>query len=466
MGNWFTDGVREAGGSASDLWAGMTGGETRAQEQQRMRQQLATAASQKQHADLAQQQQGLQIGGTDPASINQHDNWNNWDQARLANQLKPSLNVQDLNAKGQAVVALGSRIAEIFADLDSRTRQAAGDGMRGKAAEAGLGAAKPLQDWGQQFGDSVRGTGLKIQEAGVAAGQTKAQLQPPEDYNGTRTVIATVLSPAGGIMDAGAQMRERAEADKQARQIVQNVYTPGYTAVDSSTPTFPPPVDPLNPPPPPPNQGRDTQSISSNTPSSTGRTGTRTGSTPNIPSGPDPSSVDPRGIGDGYRPPAQSGSQWTNPPTPTMPGPGLASAPPGAQPPGGGFIGAMPPGGGAGGAGLGGRGAGGMGAGGRGAGGLGAGGLGAGGRAGAGGPGMGVGGRAGAGGLGAAAGAGSGAAGAAGGRGAAGGGAGAGAGQRGKGSEDQEHERPSWLEEQDDIWLDDMPRTAPPVFGE
>lgn len=41
MGNWFTDGVRELGGSASDLWAGVTGGETRAQEQQRMRQQIA-----------------------------------------------------------------------------------------------------------------------------------------------------------------------------------------------------------------------------------------------------------------------------------------------------------------------------------------------------------------------------------------------------------------------------------------
>ncbi|WP_044576085.1 hypothetical protein, partial [Saccharopolyspora spinosa] len=411
MGNWFTDGARELGGSASDLWAGMTGGETRAQEQQRIRQQLSTAAGEKQRADLAQQQQGLQIDGTDPASIGQHDNWNDWDQARLANQLKPSLQVDQINASGRAWVTLGEQIAEIFADLDSKARDAARDGMRGKAADAGLDAAKPLQDWGQQFGDSVRGTGLKIQEAGVAAGQTKAQLQPPEDYNGTRTALATVLSPAGGIMDAGAQIRERAEADKQARQIVQNVYTPGYTAVDSSTPTFPPPVDPLNPPPPPPpDQDRNTQSISSNTPTSADRTGTRTGtrtrSTPDIPNGPGPSSVDPRGIGDGYRPPAQSGSQWTNPPTPTMPGPGLGLTPSGAQPPGGGFIGAMPPGGGAGGLGPGGRGAGGMGAGGRGAGDLGAGGragaggpgLGAGGRAGVGGPGLGAGGRAGAGG--------------------------------------------------------------------
>lgn len=31
---------------------------------------------------------------------------------------------------------------------------------------------------------------------------------------------------------------------------------------------------------------------------------------------------------------------------------------------------------------------------------------------------------------------------------------------------DDEHDHPSWLEENDDIWLDDMPKTAPPVFGE
>lgn len=41
-----------------------------------------------------------------------------------------------------------------------------------------------------------------------------------------------------------------------------------------------------------------------------------------------------------------------------------------------------------------------------------------------------------------------------------------GAGQRGQGGEDEEHERPSWLEEQDDVWMNDMPRTAPPVLGE
>lgn len=96
-------------------------------------------------------------------------------------------------------------------------------------------------------------------------------------------------------------------------------------------------------------------------------------------------------------------------------------------------------------------------------------GVGAGGGAGrAGGPGMGAGGRAGAGGLGGAAGstAAGGAAGGAGGRGGAGmGGAGArGSGQQGE--EDAEHETPDYLVGDQGVFDEDLPRVAPPVFGE
>ncbi|MGI8309337.1 hypothetical protein [Saccharopolyspora hattusasensis] len=81
---------------------------------------------------------------------------------------------------------------------------------------------------------------------------------------------------------------------------------------------------------------------------------------------------------------------------------------------------------------------------------------------------LGAGGRAGVGGFGSGAGAsGSGAAGA-GGRGAAGGMGGAGGAGRGKPQreEDQEHERPGWLMENEDVFTNDMEKTAPPVFGD
>ncbi|MEV4728988.1 hypothetical protein [Saccharopolyspora sp. NPDC049426] len=446
MGNGFTEFVGGVASSAGDVFVGAVGGETSAQEEARLAREAAAKGGRQDLKALTQQQQNLQLNGHDPASITQQDNWKNWDQARLAEKLKPSLNVEAINRSGQGWEKLGQKIAESLGDLDQKARAAAGDGMRGQAAEAGFNASKPLQEWGRAFGDSVRGTGLKIQEAGVAAEQTKASLQPPAGYDTTRGVIATAMGPAGGLMDGAAQMREQQEADQQARQVAENVYGKGYQAVDTSTPTFPPPVNPLAPPPPPPGSGDPGGGVPGGSGSGSGGGGYSGSSVGGSAGG-----------SSGGSSPAQSSSQWASS-TPNGPGAG-GGTPPGANPgPGGpsaGFVGGMPPGAGAG---AGGRGAGGMG----GARGAGAG-MGAGGKAGAG---MGAGGRAGMGGLGAGAGAGAAGAGAAG-RGAAGApGAGAGAGQRGQGDEDNEHERPSWLEEQEDIWMDDMPKTAPPVFGE
>ncbi|GAA3365828.1 hypothetical protein GCM10020366_67280 [Saccharopolyspora gregorii] len=96
------------------------------------------------------------------------------------------------------------------------------------------------------------------------------------------------------------------------------------------------------------------------------------------------------------------------------------------------------------------------------------GGLGAGAGAGAG-SGTGAGGRAGIGGLGGAGGgtSASGGAGAAGARGGAGAPGGVGGGQRGaQQGEDAEHERPSWLIEEEDVFTNDMRAVAPPVFGD
>ncbi|QIZ33830.1 PPE domain-containing protein [Saccharopolyspora sp. ASAGF58] len=127
-------------------------------------------------------------------------------------------------------------------------------------------------------------------------------------------------------------------------------------------------------------------------------------------------------------------------------GPGVPGGPGGRPGLGGGGGGAGGRGGGAGG--VGGRG--GLGAGGRGAGG-----PGAGGRAGIGGPGSG------------APGSGPGGAGGAGGRGGAAGAGAAGARPQGKqGEEDQEHEIPDYLKGDHGFFDDELPKVAPPVFGE
>lgn len=174
---------------------------------------------------------------------------------------------------------------------------------------------------------------------------------------------------------------------------------------------------------------------------------------------------------------AGTGAAWATPPGPGGSGSNQNPNPGGAgRVPNGPGVPGGTPGLGAGRPGVSGSGAGarpgaGSGAGGRGGAGAGRGlgagsGAGAGGRAGAGGPGMGAGGRAGMGGLGGAAGAGG--AGGAGGRGGAAG-AGAGAGARGRGQEgedDLEHETPDYLIGDQGVFDEDLPKVAPPVFGD
>ncbi|MDI2027391.1 hypothetical protein QFW96_02160 [Saccharopolyspora sp. TS4A08] len=83
------------------------------------------------------------------------------------------------------------------------------------------------------------------------------------------------------------------------------------------------------------------------------------------------------------------------------------------------------------------------------------------------GAGMGAGGRSGMGGLGGASGSGVGGAGGAGGRGGAGAGAGAGARGRGQeGEDDLEHETPDYLVGDQGVFDEDLPKVAPPVFGD
>lgn len=264
----------------------------------------------------------------------------------------------------------------------------------------------------------------------------------------------------GGETDLQQQEREATEAAQAAKQT--------YDTYDNTIRT-----ETQNPPrfDPPPNQsGEQGQSSFDRSGAINSPMGVGAGGSAG--SGGSGGGIGGVGSGSGFGPggsnvpdtPSGSGSSWAPGGGSTMPAPG-----PGAIGTGGAGAGA-----GAGGAGLGMM-PGGMGAGGAGAGAggrAGAGGLGAGGRAGAGAGAAnqpGAGGRSGVGTPGAGA-AGPGAAGAkgagAGGRGGAGMGGGAGAGRGAQGGEDDEHEHPSWLEEQDDVWLNDMPRTAPPVFGE
>ncbi|WP_258347962.1 PPE family protein [Saccharopolyspora gregorii] len=475
----FGDWAERVAETAHDAGASWLGYETTAQREARERAEAAEQSGERRRDVLADRNDQLHAGGEfDPPSITERENWQSYSHHELYETNERSLDPAKAQEVAEAWRRIGTALAEIGPDLDREASGAIAGGWEGEAADVATASAEPLVQWMSDGGQAFQLTGNKVEQAGSAAGQVKAMVSAPQDYSIGRTLAAGIPGGfVGGGVDALAQMRERQEAERAAQETMQRVLTPTYDDVDRTVPVYPgldgtplPPPPPAEPPPvappPPPvdpqDRGRSGGSSGAERPGhdrSGGADRPGTGS-PDGPAGSDPSWVpDQRPDGTPERVPP--GGQRV--PPPVLPGP--------VPLPGGGLPGG--PGGGPGDRG-GGRGAGAPALGGPGAGGRSTGGPG--GRPGGGTPGTraggtgdqpGPGGRAGVG-----AGSGAGARGipaggpAAATSGARGGAGGAGAARRGEGGEDYEHERPGWLEEQDDVWMEGMPKTAPPVFGE
>lgn len=443
------------------------GGQTEAQ--QDSAQQAKQAA---QHADavrdhLAADNRSLNdVGGFDPASITQHENWSAYSHDQLYKTNQSSIQPAEAAEIANAWRNIGQQLKQIGPALQHDVGTALQDGWQGEAAESAKQSGEPLIQWSAEHSEALHMTGNRIEQASSAAGQVKESVPPPQGYSPGRTVSASVLAgplaPVAAGADGVAQMQQRQEDTRKAQETMGRVMTPIYHNVDTTVPAFkhvdgkPAPAAPGPQPPAPaspPSPGH---------PGGPGGGGHAAGGH----SGAKASGGAARGAAHHAGPggsPARTGAASA-----AAPGAPPPAQPGGAPPPGGGQGGAvdgmmpMPPGGGAmagGGAGGGGR-----------TGGVGKGGAAGAGRGGAAAAGKGAGqaapgGRAGSGAVGGTgAQGGASAAGAAGSRGGgAGGGMGAGGGRGG--GEENEHERPTWLEEHDDVWLNDMPRTAPPVFG-
>ncbi|MFR9728624.1 PPE domain-containing protein [Saccharopolyspora sp. MS10] len=359
--------------------------------------------------------------------------------------------------------AISTRFGNALELLETANRDA-NVAWEGKAAEQFGNSTKPMTSFLTNAQATSQSAGESIDRQVDGFLTVRNSMPEPKPVDATDSLLEKGGAwLVGGETDLQKQEREATEAARAAKQT--------YDTYDN---TIRPEVQ--NPPrfdPPPTQNGDGGQGSFGRNGSINAPMGVGAGGNPGSIGG-GTGGIGGVGSGSGFGPggsnvpdtPSGSGSAWS---------PGSGSPMPSFNP-GGAGAGGAGAGAGAGGAGLGmmpGVGAGGS------AGGAGGRAGGAGGRAGLGGAGAGAGaankpgagGRAGVGtpGSGAAGGAGAGGAKGAGvgGRGGMGamGGAGAGAGRKGQaGDEDQEHE--SWLEEQDDVWLNDMPRTAPPVFGE
>jgi hypothetical protein len=422
-------------------------------------------------------------------------NWAAWAHPEICSMLDTSVDpdqVEGIAMEWRELATASEEFAQFARDLSVIVT----GGWRGESANAAIAAMVPIGDWSTQLAQAVQHTSDLMSASAGAAGQAKVTVPHAEshDWGGTLRSFGSG-GPVSAFRDAVAQDDAQAEAHAQAVQIMNRMYSAPINENRAAVPAYPTLTDPtLQPPETPPGDGRVP---------GTGGPGPRMA----VGGSPAGGGGGPAGDGGGYTPyePSNGGG-------PPGPGGGVPlgtdgqAAPfqPGAGQPvggqgaggggqqtggqgggaaGGGGVPVMPP------AAMGGGAVGGAGAGGSRAGGAGGGRVGGAGGGRTGGPGgrFGGGGQAGFGprGSGGAAGGGSGGgagqgmagrgggapfgAGGAGARGGMGGGMGAGmmgAGAgRGRGGEDTEHERPSYLIEMDDVFNDGR-KVAPPVIGE
>lgn len=476
----FEDWAGHVGDAVRDAGAHWTGQDARARQEQQERSDSAEQLGQRRREALAERNEGLFTGGEfDPPSITERENWQSYSHRQLYDVNQRSLNLAQAQDAAETWRQIGAALQEIGPELQRGSRKAIESGWTGDAADVAKASADPLVKWMADSGEAFHLTGNKIEEAGSAAGQAKAMVPRPQDFSIGRAIASSIPGGlVGGGVDALAQMRERQEAERAAQETMQRVLTPTYEDVDATVPAYPgldgaplPPPPPSEPPPvePPPPPVDLREDRNGGTGESDRRGDDRGG---NQRSGVDRGGdergggarkVQPMPYPDEIGPPKPDGPAETDPSwVPDRPESPQDRTPPGSprtpvhsQFPSGAVAPPLHGGGGGGRAGGaatgGGTGSGGPGSGlGSGRTGTGTTPPGPGGRAGVGTPNAGAGGTAG---------------GAAGPRGGMAGGMG-GAGRGGQGGEDYEHERPGWLQEQDDVWMDGMPNIAPPVFGE
>ncbi|MBA8823588.1 hypothetical protein FHX42_000917 [Saccharopolyspora lacisalsi] len=472
------DFVGDAAGVVRDDVGSLLGFDTRAENAQQEQAAAAKKEGQQQREDLAAENQRLDApAGYDPASLTQQENWQSYDHRHIYDTNQNTLKESDAAAVGDAWKNIGDELGTIGDRLKQRASKAITSGWSGQAADAANQSSEPLADWMRGSGECFKLTGNKIKEAASAAGQSKAMVPPPQDHDISQSFVAGLAGgPTGVVKDGVGQMHERQQEERKAQETMGRVLGTTYKDVDSTVPAYRKldgkPADPPAQPPPPEPPGVPPARPPGYTGDGSGGVNSNGGSAPNGGGGPngdgsgDNRSASPNGPGG--RDGGANGRTPQDPRYPSGPG-GTSQGPAGSESawtsgvsggPGG--AGGAGVGGAAGGAagGVAGRGAGGGGAG----GGYAAGGM-PGGTPGSGSNQLGQGGR-------------SGTApvkgtpstpstsstssttsGRGGGRMPMGG-----MGGQNQGGADEEHERESWLVEDDDVWLNDMPKTAPPVF--
>lgn len=179
-------------------------------------------------------------------------NWAAWGHQEIRTMLDHSVDPRDIGDAAQAWRDQARGDADLVTGFTRDLQQAVSGGWRGASADAALAPLGAINQWSAGHTDVADHTSQLMADSGSSAAQAKASVPPPRSHNWRESLLSFATGgAAGALIDAVAQEQAQSDAHAEAVRIMTNVYSAPINDNRVAVPTYAQLADPTQQPPGP-----------------------------------------------------------------------------------------------------------------------------------------------------------------------------------------------------------------------
>jgi hypothetical protein len=184
-------------------------------------------------------------------------NWVTWEHPEICRMLDTSVDPGNIGDGVQAWRDQGQNMRDVLTGLVHDLNRIVSSGWRGGSSDRAINALGPIDQWSASVAETTERITALMDASGSSVAQAKATVPPPKsfDWGELRRSVATD-GLVGMVDDVVAQEQAQSEAHAEAVRIMTDVYSAPINDYRAAVPTYPQLVDPtLQPPEQPPKTG-------------------------------------------------------------------------------------------------------------------------------------------------------------------------------------------------------------------
>jgi hypothetical protein len=179
-------------------------------------------------------------------------NWAAWGHEEICAMLDQSVDPGDITETAQLWRNHGRNADDLVTSLAGDLMAIVSGGWRGASADAALAPLGAINQWSASHTEIADRTSQLMADSGSSAAQAKASVPPPRSHNWRESLLSFGTGgPAGALIDAVAQEQAQSDAYAEAVRIMTNVYSAPINDNRAAVPTYAQLHDPTQEPPEP-----------------------------------------------------------------------------------------------------------------------------------------------------------------------------------------------------------------------